>query len=287
VFERLRTVSKGHFYHEVHEGHEVKTEILKKLKGEILKLCALGELCGSNLFQPLKAFLIVVLLVVGAGRAHADLEWITGGVPKNTPEKSGSTIVHDVPAPEQPAAAAGNQDVVLCHLTTCTEFKNNYPLDPVNFFYKNKNKKICYFAYFLIKPSSRIHTATVECYSPSNFLIAKFEKEYRVGFTDQTITIHDQTYQYFLLEMTMGMDHMNAEYGQTGLPMDTGLYTLHLMVDGQLVGITFFNILNEPVKIPSPIPNAGAANADKEEGLPMNPSSPHGGPIAPVPQGLQ
>jgi hypothetical protein len=215
----------------------------------------------------------------------ADLEWITGAVPKNTPEKPGNTsVVKDAPVEENRSVSTGNQDIIVSHLITCTKIVNHYPLDPVNYFYLNKNNQICYFAYFLIKPSSRIHTATVECYSPSHIKIAKFEQEYRVGFTDQLLTINDQTYQWFLLEMTVGLDHMHAEFGQTGLPRDTGLYTLHLTVDGQLVGITFFNVMPEPTKAPSPIP--AVQPASKTNALPMSTPISHA-PISPIPNGIQ
>ena len=103
--------------------------------------------------------------------ASADLEWITGGVPKNTTDKTGTTVVRDAPLDEAHPASGGNQEVIVSHLITCTKIVNQYPIDSVNYFYLNKHNQICYFAYFMMKPSSRIHTATVDCYSPSNLLI--------------------------------------------------------------------------------------------------------------------
>src|SRR5690349_15244725 len=113
-------------------------------------------------------YVLLTLLMGIPTLAHADLQWITGGLPQNTPSASTETIVKDAPAEESHLAAVGNQDIVMSHLITCTKFANQYPVDSVNYFYLNKNTQVCYFAYFLMKPSSRIHTASVECFSPSN-----------------------------------------------------------------------------------------------------------------------
>ena len=212
-----------------------------------------------------------VLLVAGATKAFADLEWINGGVPKSTPDKYGATVVKDAPADDSHPFTSGNQDIVVSHLTTCTKIVNQYPVDSVNYFYLNKNNQICYFAYFLLKPSSRIHTASVEFYSPSNLRIAKYDQEFRVGFVDRLLTLQNETYQWFLVNMTVGMDHLHAEFGQTGLPKDIGLYTVHLIVDGQLVGITFFYVKPEETKAPPPIATVGPAiNMKSSNSLPMS-----------------
>ena len=218
--------------------------------------------------------LIVVfgLLMMSAAQAvWADLEWINGGIPKSTPDKTGSNVVKDAPGEDSHSSTSGNQDIVVSHLTTCTKIVNQYPVDSVNYFYLNKNNQICYFAYFLLKPSSRIHTATVEFYSPSNLRIAKYDQEFRVGFVDRLLTLQNETYQWFLVNMTVGMDHLHAEFGQTGLPKDIGLYTVHLIVDGQLVGITFFYVKPEETKAPPPIATVGPAmNMKSGNALPMS-----------------
>jgi len=194
--------------------------------------------------------------------ALADLEWITGETPKATNEKPASTIVRDAPGEENHTMTTGNQDVVVSLLTTCTKLVNDYPADSVNYFYLNKNNQISYYAYFLIKPSSRIHTVTVEWFAPSNIRIAKYEQAFRVGFVDRLLTLQNETYQWFLLDMTLGMDHLNSEFGQTGLPRDVGLYTIRLTVDGQLAGISFFYVKpfeNKPVPVATVEPQATAS----------------------------
>jgi hypothetical protein len=62
--------------------------------------------------------------------------------------------------------------------------------------------------------------------------------------------------------MTLGMDHLNSQYGQTGLPRDVGLYTIRLTVDGQLVGISFFYVKpaeNKPLPVATVAPEATAS----------------------------
>lgn len=207
---------------------------------------------GKNKFY---SFCLVVLLAFGfCLKAHADLEWITGGVPKNTSEKNETTVVRDAPMGEGQLESTGNQDIILGLLTTCTKFSNQYPADSVNYFYINKNEQICYFAYFLMKPSSRIHTITAEWYSPSNTLVAKYIQEFRVSFVDRLLTIQNETYQWYLVQMTVGMDHMHPEYGQKSLPHDPGLYSIHLIVDGQLSGISFFYIKEQTSNAPAAVP---------------------------------
>src|SRR5579859_2160004 len=94
-------------------------------------------------------FYILLTVFLGAwAMAHADLQWITGGLPQNTPSATTETIVKDAPAEESHPAAVGNQDIVMSHLITCTKFANQYPVDSVNYFYLNKNTQVCYFAYF-------------------------------------------------------------------------------------------------------------------------------------------
>jgi hypothetical protein len=218
--------------------------------------------------------------------ALADLEWITGETPN---EKPASNIVRDAPGEENHSLTTGNQDVVVSLLTTCTKLVNNYPADSVNYFYLGKNNQISYYAYFLIKPTSRIHTATVEWYSPANVRIAKFDQEFRVSFVDRLLTFQNDTYQWFLLNMTLDMDHLNAQFGQTGLPRDVGLYTIRLTVDGQLVGISFFYVKPGDNKAPAPISTVAPtgtpnpANANANEFLPM--STPMS--KVPIPKGIQ
>ncbi len=234
----------------------------------------------------IKNFTLIILALMSftlAGSAGADLEWITGGVPKNAPDKPSSTGVKDAPPEASSSSPTVNQDIIVSHLITCTKIVNQYPVDSVNYFYLNKNDQICYFAYFLIKPSSRIHTATVECFSPTNLRIAKFDQEFQVGFTDRLLTIQDETYQWFLVDLTLGLDHLHSEYGQTGLPRDVGLYTIHLSVDGQLVGITFFYVKPEETKNATPV--ATIPPAPNASLLPVR--TPYTTqPISPIPQGI-
>jgi hypothetical protein len=239
-----------------------------------------------------KAVLLCFTIIFAWGYAlkvNADLEWITGGVPKSNSDTNETTVVRDAPMAEGSAEPAGKQDIILGLVTTCTKFTNQYPADSVNFFFLNKNDRVCYFTYFLMKPSSRIHTATVECYSPSNTLIAKHTQEYRVSFVDRLLTVHNETYQWYIMQMTIGIDHMNPENGQKGLPRVPGLYSIHLSVNGQLVAISFFYIKEPELKAPVPVPTisslqsapaaaAEAASILNKRSIPM--STP--GPIAPV-----
>jgi len=217
---------------------------------------------------------IFLFCMIMPSLALADLEWITGETPKATNEKPGSTIIRDAPGEENHSMTTGNQDVVVSLLTTCTKLINDYPADSVNYFYLDKNNQISYYAYFLIKPSSRIHTVAVEWFAPSNVRIAKYEQAFRVGFVDRLLTLQNETYQWFLLDMTLGMDHLNPEFGQTGLPRDVGLYTIRLTVDGQLVGISFFYVKASekkpaPVATVAPEPTASAQAASVMGNLPM------------------
>jgi len=212
--------------------------------------------------------MVILFWLMTSTMAVADLEWITGGVPKNTADKTGSALVRDAPLEDTHPASGSDQEVIVSHLITSTNIVNQYPIDSVNYFYLNKHKQICYFAYFMMKPSSRIHTATVDWYSPSNLRVAKYTQEFRVGFTDRLLTLQNETYQWFLLEMTIGMDRMRSEYGQIGLPKDMGLYTIHLAVDGQLVGITFFYVKAEAPKPASAV--ATVAPATNPSVMPMN-----------------
>jgi hypothetical protein len=210
-----------------------------------------------------------LVLLLAAGAAEADLEWITGGVPKNTADKPGNTVIKDAPGEMGPLAPIGNQDVLVSHLTTCTKIVNQYPVDSVNFFFPGKHNQISYFAYFLIKPSSRIHTASIEWVSPTGKTIAKHEQEFRVSFVDRLLTIRNEAYQWFMVNMTAGMDRLYHEYGQTAFPRELGLYTIHLTVDGQLAGITFFYVKAEDAKSVPTIPAAAAPGA-KSNSLPMS-----------------
>jgi len=219
----------------------------------------------------------------------ADLEWITGETPKATNEKPAAAVVRDAPGEGDHNLTTGNQDVVISVLTTATNVVGGYPADSVNYFYLNKNKQVAYYAYFLIKPSSRIHTAVVEWYSPANICIAKYEKDYRVSFVDRLLTFQNETYQWFLLDMNIGIDHLNAQVGQTGLPRDVGLYTIRLTVDGQVVGNSFFYIKPGDNSQPSPVATVApqttvAPGAASDIGiLPMSTPMSKG----PMPKGLK
>jgi hypothetical protein len=97
--------------------------------------------------------------------------------------------------------------------------------------------------------------------------MARYEREFKVSFVDNLLTIKNETYQWFLLDMTLGMDRARTEYGQSAVIRDPGLYTIHLTVDGQLVGITFFYVKPPESKA---APAANAAAPGKGTGLPMS-----------------
>src|SRR5581483_3706586 len=133
---------------------------------------------------------IAAALFCFSSAAMADLEWINGGVPKSTADKTRNITVKDAPQ-DASSTAAPNQDIIVSHLITSTRIVNQYPVDSVNYFFLNKHNQVCYYAYFLMKPSTRIHTATVECYSPSGLKIAKFDQQFQVGFTDRLLTVQN------------------------------------------------------------------------------------------------
>ncbi len=223
--------------------------------------------------------------------AHADLQWITGSVPKNTLDSGVNTTVKDAPAAAPVSGASGDQGIIISHMITCTKIVNDYPNDSVNYFYLNKNDQVCFYLYFLIKPASRIHTVTVECFNPSGIQIAKYDQEYRVSFVDRLLTIQDETYQWFLTTLTLGMDHLHSEFGQTGLPKDTGLYSFRTSVDGQLVGITFFYVKDQPLQPPSPIATlspAAAAAAQSAGAMSIPGAFPMSTPVSsqPIPRNI-
>ncbi len=201
----------------------------------------------------IKAMALGGLLAL-ANPIRADVQWITGGTPKNAPESLTGNVVTDAPGPAPSNAPSPNQEVVVSHMITCSKIVNQYPADSVNYFYLDKSQQINYFAYFLMKPSSRIHTATVEIYNPLGLKILKHDQEFTVGFTDRLLTVENQTYQFYLITATADMNNLNSDYGQIGLPKDVGLYTIHLIVDGQLVGITFFYVKPQAPKAPEGIP---------------------------------
>lgn len=208
--------------------------------------------------RPILFLFAALALFAPAAPGYADLQWITGSAPKSSPDGGNPTVVKDAPSAASAQAPAGGQDVIVCHMITCTKIVNDYPNDSVNYFYLNKNDQVCYYLYFLIKPSSRIHTATMECFNPAGLRIAKYDQEFRVSFVDRLLTIQNDTYQWFLATMTLGMDHMRPEYGQTGLPKDVGLYAIRASVDGELVGITFFYVKPTPTQPPSPAATVSA-----------------------------
>lgn len=61
-------------------------------------------------------FNVVILVFCVTTAAFADLQWITGGVPKNTEDKSSTTVVKDAPS-DQTNQGAPNQDIVISHMT--------------------------------------------------------------------------------------------------------------------------------------------------------------------------
>jgi hypothetical protein len=239
--------------------HRVKILILrsKLYFGPSLASWRLGG--GTGFRMGLGLFFLILSGLVST--AHADLQWITGSVPKNTLDSGANATVKDAPAAAPVSGASSDQGIIISHMITCTKIANDYPNDSVNYLYLNKNDQVCFYLYFLIKPASRIHTVSVQCFNPSGIQIAKYDQEYRVSFVDRLLTVQDDTYQWFLTTMTLGMDHLRSEYGQTGLPKDTGLYSFKTSVDGQLVGITFFYVKDQPIQSPSPISPAPVSPA--------------------------
>src|SRR5271157_1590969 len=92
-------------------------------------------------------FKITFFLFVISSAAFADLQWITGGVPKNTEDKSSTTVVKDAPS-DQTAQNVPNQDIVLCHLTVSSGnarlpgVLNDYPTNSTNYFFLDKDNQV-------------------------------------------------------------------------------------------------------------------------------------------------
>jgi|GEM_PF-1392549 hypothetical protein len=192
----------------------------------------------------LRALALAAILSIGvSGEPRAELQWVTGGAPESAPVTNAQTGVKDTP--EETGAwsvETGNCDLVMCHLTTCTKVMNNYPADSVNYFYLGQHHDINFYAYFLMKPTTRIHTATVDWYNVSGNRIGRQEYEFRVGFTERLLTLGNENYQWFMVNSTLGMDRPNGDARQSGLPRDPGMYTVQIKVDNRLAGITFFYV---------------------------------------------
>lgn len=186
---------------------------------------------------------VCFLLIFAVSASRAELQWVTGGVPESAPVTTTGNGVKDTPEETGTwTGETGNCDLVMCHLTTCTKVANNYPADSVNFFYPGQNHEISYFAYFLMKPTTRIHSAVVDWYNVSGNRIGRQEYEFRVGFTERLLTLGEENYQWFMVTSTLGMDRPNNDAHQTGLPRDPGMYTVQIKVDNRLAGITFFYV---------------------------------------------
>lgn len=181
----------------------------------------------------------VVLLTVFPVFARGDLQWIGGGLPggKTSPEPGGA--VFDAP-PQAPSS--DREDFLMGHVTTCTKLVAQYPADSVNYFYLKKHDQVQYFAYFLLRPQTRLHRFRVEWRDPSGIVFAKVEREEAVGFTERLLSVGGETYQWFLVTSAVGMHRLFPESGQTALPNKPGLYTIHLFVDGIPRAVTFFYI---------------------------------------------
>jgi hypothetical protein len=213
--------------------------------------------------------LALMALLLAIPPVFAELQWVTGGVPENTANAGASTLVKDTPEEMGGTWSTSGGDSngpILCHLTTCTKILNNYPADSVNYFFLNVHHEICYYAYFLMKPTTRLHTSVVEWFSPSGNRIARQEQEHRVGFTDKILTIGGENYQWFLTTSVLGMSQPNNEAHQVGLPRDVGLYTVRLQVDGQPAGITFFYV-REPDKNIQAMPTVTNSNSTAHAGF--------------------
>jgi hypothetical protein len=174
----------------------------------------------------------------------------------------------------------------MCHLTTCTKVLNNYPADSVNFFYLGQHHEVGYFAYFLMKPTTRIHSATVDWYNVSGNRIGRQEYEFRVGFTERLLTLGNDNYQWFMVTSSLGMEHPNGEAHQTGLPRDPGMYTVQLKVDNRLVGITFFYV-READKNAKPVTTSNAqAPSGDGSGLKVPSDAMSAGALKNLPPGI-
>ncbi len=184
--------------------------------------------------------------MLSASPCFAGVHWITGNNGSNPTSKafsiSAEPFISDAPISLTSKHSYLTQKIIVCHLTTCTKIVNNYPIDSNNYFYLNKNKRICYFAYFLIQPQTKVHTIDVSWYNPSGMKIAHQVRTIQLEFTNHLLTLENKTYQWMLVTSQINLRSFNSNSNQTGLPETRGLYTIHLRVDGNLVGITFFYI---------------------------------------------
>lgn len=200
----------------------------------------------------MRAAVAALAALLAVPPASAELQWITGGVPAEEHPASADTRVPDAPADAWGAPEAGNPDIVASHFTTCTRLAGQYPADSVNFFYRGRHEQVTYFAYFLMRPATRIHRVRVEWFDPKGRSLARQDQEFRVGFMDRLLTVGGGTYQWFLVTSAIGMNRPFPESFQTSIPREPGLYTIHLTVNGRLTGITFFYV-KEPETTPVPV----------------------------------
>ncbi len=197
--------------------------------------------------------LLLALVITSAG-IRAELIWSDGTRDDGSKKMAGYDIFRSTSAAqvERPLAAkeeplvkqTGVYSFTASLLTTCTGLVNNYPQNAVNYFFPEKHEAVYYFAYILISPPhSGSHLVLNEWYDPDGQRICSLEKQVEVDLRNNYITLADESYLFHLFINSVGFKELRKDNGQTALPVRNGLYYIKLLIDGQLVGTTFFRVI--------------------------------------------
>ncbi len=203
----------------------------------------------------MRHMLLVAVFVVSCASVSAGLVWSDGTAAADGEKSTAYDVFRGTSAAvaketeaDGEKAAPGSREGAFSFtasvLTTCTGLVSNYPRNAVNYFYPEKHSDIYYFAYILIfPPHSGSHLVLNEWYDADGKLICSRQLQAEITLEDNYISLAGNSYLYYLFINSIGMKEIRGEHGQTALPGTEGLYHIRLLIDGQLVGTTFFRVI--------------------------------------------
>jgi hypothetical protein len=173
------------------------------------------------------------------------------------------------------AAFAGDSDpYIVGHMTTCSGLMDNsYPADSTNWFYRNQHRAVQYWAYllfpasgtgtvnarnkyFLFKNTYDVYSGSVSrgredgdnysfenrWISPTGKLICEKILNWSKSSSDKRVVVDGRQYVPYTFADFIGVNQTFPENGQEAIPSEKGLYHIDLYVNGELAGITFFEM---------------------------------------------
>jgi len=158
------------------------------------------------------------------------------------------------------AGAAAPAGILAGLVTTCSGLApgGTFPANTQNFFAASRDRHVQFFGYFIMRPfDPTVREARIVWRDPKGAVFSEFSHT----VTPHRVELPEGPTGQLLLAQAIGLREAIPQNGQMRVPLEPGIYTIEVFVDGAPVSLTVFYLRDEATKPAAP-PAGGAEAPD-------------------------